>query len=153
MKIHSNEFIPTPVSQRYGPDPVRVDGKDFGSVLRETEKRPSQPAIEPELSTVASCAATTSCQPMIKPDTGMLVERVGELLDTLDSYRQKLADARYTARDMYPDIERFSRQSRDLMPVVDSLPESDGLKDVLNQTLMTATLEAFRYYRGDYVTT
>jgi hypothetical protein len=153
MKIHGNEFIPTPASQRYGPEPARVDGKDFGTVLKETVERPSQPAPEPRLCSVAPCATVTSCHPTIKPDTGLLVERVGELLDTLDVYRQKLADSRYTVRDMYPDIERFSQQSRDLMPVADSLPEDDGLKDVLNQTLMTATLEAIRFYRGDYVTT
>jgi hypothetical protein len=153
MKIDGNEFIPTPASQRYGPDPGRADGKDFGTVLRETVERPSQPAPEPQGSSVAPCATVSGCHPTIRPDTGLLVERVGKLLDTLDGYRQKLADTRYTVRDMYPDLQRFSQQSRDLMPMLDSLPESDGLKDVLNQTLMTATMEVIRYYRGDYVTT
>ena len=87
------------------------------------------------------------------PDTGLLVERIETLLDTLDVYRQKLADARCTMRDMCPDVERFSRQSHDLMPMLDSLTESDDLKDALNETLMMARLEVIRFYRGDYVTT
>ena len=153
MKIYGNEFTPTPASQRYGPDPARADAKDFGTVLREAVGRPSQTAPETQVSPAAPCATVTGCQPTFRPDTGLVMERVGELLDTLDVYRQKLADARYTVRDMYPDIERFSRQSRDLMPVLDTLSESDGLKDVVNQTVMTATLEAIRFYRGDYVTT
>jgi hypothetical protein len=153
MKIHGNEFTPIPASPRYGPDPGRADAKDFDTVLRETAERPSQTASETQVNPAAPCATVTGCHPTIRPDTGLVMERVGELLDTLDVYRQKLADARYTVRDMYPDIEQFSRQSRDLMPVLDSLPESDGLKDVVNQTVMTATLEAIRFYRGDYVTT
>lgn len=153
MKIHGNETVPTPEIQRHSAHPGRADGKDFGTVLRETVERSSQPAPEPQVSSVAPLATVRGCQPTIRPDTGLLVERVGKLLDTLDAYRQKLADTRYTVRDMYPDIERFSQQSNDLMPILDSLPESDGLKDVLNQTLMTATLEVIRFYRGDYVTT
>ena len=153
MKIHGNESIPTPAIQRHSPNPGRADGKDFGTVLRETVERPSQPTPETQASSVAPCATLRGCHPTIRPDNGLLVERVGQLLDTLDVYRQKLADTRYTVRDLDPDIQRFSQQSRDLMPILDSLPENDGLKDVLNQTLMTATLEVIRFYRGDYVTT
>jgi hypothetical protein len=33
-----------------------------------------------------------------------------------------------------------------------SLPESNRLSDVLNQTLVTAEVEIIRYRRGDYLT-
>jgi hypothetical protein len=36
--------------------------------------------------------------------------------------------------------------------VLGSLPEGDGLKDILNQALVTAEVEIIRFRRGDYLT-
>jgi len=38
-----------------------------------------------------------------------------------------------------------------LAPVLNSLPPEDGLKDILNQALITSSLEVIKFNRGDYV--
>ena len=38
-----------------------------------------------------------------------------------------------------------------LEPVLDSLPDDEKLKDIVNQTLVTASLEITKFYRGDYI--
>jgi hypothetical protein len=38
-----------------------------------------------------------------------------------------------------------------LAPVLDSLPDDEKLKDIANETLVTASLEVTKFYRGDYI--
>jgi len=38
-----------------------------------------------------------------------------------------------------------------LAPVLNSLPPGDGLKDILNDALVTSSLEVIKFNRGDYV--
>jgi hypothetical protein len=38
-----------------------------------------------------------------------------------------------------------------LTPLLDTLPEGDRLKDVLNRALVTAEIEIIRFRRGDYL--
>jgi hypothetical protein len=54
-------------------------------------------------------------------------------------------------RQLEPAV-RHIEQARDaLEPVLAGLPESDGLKDILNRALVTAESEIARYRRGDYL--
>ncbi len=153
MKIDGNEPVPTPAIQQRSPLRGRESGKDFGSVLSDTVARSSHARLQPQASAGLSSVTIAGAVATIEPDSGLLLKRVENLLDTLDGYRQKLADSRYTLRDLYPDVQRLSRQSQDLMPILDSLSQNDDLKDVLNRTLMTASLEMIRFHRGDYITT
>jgi len=38
-----------------------------------------------------------------------------------------------------------------LAPLMDSLPQGDELKDILNNALVSATVETIKFNRGDYV--
>jgi len=72
-------------------------------------------------------------------------------LDLMDAYRSKLADSRVSLKGLDP-LLRSLEQGRDaLVPLANSLPESDGLKDILNRTLVTTEVEIMRFRRGDYL--
>jgi hypothetical protein len=38
-----------------------------------------------------------------------------------------------------------------MLPLLDALPEGDGLRDLLNRMLVTATVETIKFNRGDYL--
>jgi hypothetical protein len=41
---------------------------------------------------------------------------------------------------------------RDLLaPVADKLPDGDALKTIVNQSLVAASVEIFKFHRGDYL--
>jgi hypothetical protein len=77
--------------------------------------------------------------------------RLESFLDLMDAYRSKLADSRVSLKGLDP-LVRSLEQGRDaLVPLANSLPESDGLKDILNRTLVTTEVEIMRFRRGDYL--
>jgi hypothetical protein len=49
-------------------------------------------------------------------------------------------------------MNTIAKEKDQLSAVLDSMPNEDGLKDILNQTLITASLEGIKFNRGDYIT-
>jgi len=80
------------------------------------------------------------------------VERVDNLLNLLDNFRKQLADPQVTLRSIEPVMNTIVKEKEQMSSVLDSLTNEDGLKDIVNRTLITASLEVIKYYRGDYIT-
>jgi len=49
-------------------------------------------------------------------------------------------------------MNTIAKEKDQLSRVLDSMPNEDRLKDILNQTLITASLEVIKFNRGDYIT-
>jgi hypothetical protein len=49
-------------------------------------------------------------------------------------------------------MNTIAREKDQLSGLLDSMPNDDGLKHILNQTLITASLEVIKFNRGDYIT-
>ena len=81
----------------------------------------------------------------------ILVERVDNLLNLLDNYRDKLADPQVTLRSIEPVINMIAKEKEQLSSVLESLPNEDELKDIVKRTLITASLEVIKFNRGDYI--
>ena len=45
----------------------------------------------------------------------------------------------------------MTQEKERMATAMDSLQDGGGLKSILNQTLVTASLEITKFYRGDYV--
>jgi len=45
----------------------------------------------------------------------------------------------------------MEKKTAELIPTLESLPDGDKLKDILNQALVTSTVEIIKFNRGDYV--
>jgi len=80
-----------------------------------------------------------------------LVERTEKFLNLLEEYRNKLMDSRASLRDVHPLIEKLKSEKEALVPILDSLPKGEGLKEVLNNALVASSVEIFKFNRGDYV--
>lgn len=79
------------------------------------------------------------------------VERTELFLNILDRYQQKLSNPQATLRDLYPLIQEMEVEKESLIPVLESLPDGDELKDILNQALITSSVEIIKFNRGSYV--
>ena len=125
--------------------------EDFKNILKASvERKTSNPGKiqSPPFINPVSAIRFQTPSPEYKRLT---VERVDNLLNLLDNYRDQLADPRVTLRSMEPAMKMIDKEKEQLSSVLDSLTEEDGLKDIVNRTLVTASLEVMKYNRGDYI--
>ena len=151
MKVLNNEQVLKTVQYDKKTEAQPSDGKEFGTIFKET--------IENKMTTTVAALQTTCVTPLTGyqpassvPSNGQFtVHEIEEFLNLLDRYRDKLADPRITLKQLDPYIMEMNRGMETLTPVLDSLPADDGLRDVLNQTMVTVSLEISKFYRGDYI--
>ncbi|MCP4690993.1 MAG: hypothetical protein GY859_23280 [Desulfobacterales bacterium] len=79
-----------------------------------------------------------------------IVEDVEGFLDALEDYQRNLKNGAVDLKEMRPLVDKIHRERERLTPILDSLAEDDELKDILNRTLVAASLEITRFSRGDY---
>jgi len=84
-------------------------------------------------------------------DHQVAANSIEDMINLLDRYREKLADPRITMKQIDPVIREMTHEIENLAPVLDSLPADEGLRNILNQTLVAASLEISKFYRGDYI--
>ncbi len=84
-------------------------------------------------------------------DRTMLVGRADQLLGLLESYRQKMSSSGLPIQDAYVSMKAIEDQADELAPFIESLPEGDDFRDFLNRLVITASVEAIKFRRGDYL--
>jgi len=80
------------------------------------------------------------------------IGRAEKLLAVLDDYSSKLADPRYSLRDIHELVVGMETEKDRLLPLMESLPESDAARDLINRILVTVSVESIKFNRGDYLT-
>ena len=152
MKINGNDEV---IKSGYADKPVQKEQApkdDFKDILKasveETAKHsakiPPTPMIQP--------ISAINFQSLSREDKRITIDRVDNLLNLLDDYRRQLADPQVTLRHIEPLMNSIEKEKEQLSSVLDSLKSEDGLKDIVNRTLVTASLEIVKYNRGDYIT-
>lgn len=136
-----------------GQPPPGKDGTDaaFGKMLDDAMAGAA--ANSPAAAGTATITGTVpvGLHPMGPGAETPLVDRVENFLDTLDAYQQKLGDSRCALREIDPLVRQMETEAEKLMPAFRDLSDDDGLKAILDQTLITASLEIARFNRGDYI--
>jgi hypothetical protein len=84
-------------------------------------------------------------------DRVQTVKNIDHFLNIMESYQRKMADPKASLKDAYPLVQQMEKKTTELIPTLESLPEGDKLKDILNQTLITSTVEIIKFNRGDYL--
>jgi hypothetical protein len=79
------------------------------------------------------------------------IGRAEKLLSILDDYSSKLADPRYSLRDIHELVVGMETEKDRLLPLMESLPEGDAARDLINRILVTASVESIKFNRGDYL--
>jgi hypothetical protein len=150
MKINGFDHEFTRVHAGQSARPAVPGSGGFGDILKEKLiPAPGAAAAGIGLSLVAS---TQQIQPAAESPANRLVGRVERYLDLLDDYRRQLADPRVNLKGLDTVVREMEAGKDDLAPALGSLPDGDGIKDILNRTLVTASLEIIKFRRGDYLT-
>jgi len=151
MKIHGNDPILRNLYPETKTTPQTPAGKDFGSILKESVENVKQPVAGPQPATWISSMNGVQMIGAVQFDKQNTLDRIENLIALLDQYRLKLADPGVTLRNIDPIIKKIHQETENLTPVLDSLPQDKDLKNIINQTLVTASLEVGKFYRGDYI--
>ncbi len=151
MKIdNSEQIMKTLHPGSRTPTSSSGDGR-FGAILKETVEntQKSSPAMQNTQFVTAPVGLRLDPATSVASDSP--VGQVENLLDLLDRYRLQLADSKVSLKQLDSLVQEMSAEKQRLKPVLDKLPDADKLKGILNQTLITTSVEIARFYRGDYI--
>jgi len=151
MKVENNENIQKSLYPEKINKNEKVQGIDFGTVLKNEVKKSSN-----VISGNQKMPPTSSISPiqlnMLSPSQNRsIIDRVENLLNVLNEYQQKLKDPHFSLKEIDPLVKQMEKEKENLAPVLDSIVEDDDLKDILNQALVTSSLETIKFNRGDYI--
>ena len=151
MKILNNEQVLKAVQYEKKTKAQQSSGKEFGAIFKETVENNKKTTVAPMQTTFVT--SLTGLQPTSSAASNhqFMAHNIEQMINLLDRYRDKLADPRISLKQIDPYIMEMSREMETLAPVLDSLPADDGLRNVLNQTMVTISLEISKFYRGDYI--
>jgi hypothetical protein len=151
MKIHPNdEILKDPYPQKIKKNEKSTD-REFGAIIKEAIENSSKVDAEDQKPQIMDNIPEIQFNTFLTGEKIPIVDRVEKFLDILDEYRHKLANPQVTLKNIYSSINEMDAEKERLIPVLNSLPDGDGLKDILNQALITSSLEIIRFNRGDYL--
>lgn len=79
-----------------------------------------------------------------------VVDQIGRLLDTMDTYRRKLIENGSTLRQIEPLVKRMASESESLRVMSEALEDRERLKDIAGQSLVISSIEIARFSGGHY---
>jgi hypothetical protein len=145
MKITGNGDLPHRIQydQTAFSPPVGANG--FGEIFKQTLARAAEAGPASSLAASGSVASPRSVAEHSSAD------RLEGFIDLLEGYCRKLANPRVGLTGLEASVQQLEEGRNALARELGTLPEGDGLKDVMNQTLVTAEVEIMRFRRGDYL--
>lgn len=129
----------------------KTPNADFENILKESVENATKNPSKIQPSTLMDPVSAIRFNPLTPQDKSITVERIHKLLNLLDNYRQQLSDPHVTLRTLEPVMNTIAKEKDQLSGLLDSMPNEDGLKHILNQTLITASLEVIKFNKGDYI--
>lgn len=77
--------------------------------------------------------------------------RADELLGLLESLQKGIAGPGLPPRDAYASVRTIEDRADELATLVERLPAGDPFRDFMNRVVITASVEAIKFRRGDYL--
>ena len=151
MKINGNNEIIKGAYPDKSQKNEQIQNADFKDILKASVERTAQNKPEVHAATLMNSVTPIRFNPQSPEDKQLTLERVDNLLNLLENYQKQLSNPQVTLRSIEPVMNTIANEKEQLSSVLDSLPDEDGLKDILNRTLITASLEIVKYHRGDYI--
>ena len=152
MKINGiDELIKTGQGEKSARQKA-VETDDFKKILKASVEKTANHPVKAHQSPSLHPLSGVRLQPLSLETKHATVERVDNLLNLLDRYRKQLADPEMTLRKIEPVIQTIIKEKEQLTSLLDAVANEDGLKDIVNRTLITASLEVIKFNRGDYIT-
>lgn len=151
MKIDANNEIARSSLTDKSTQKEATADTDFQNILKASVERSKEHPVKIQTPAQPNPLAAIRFTPTSPSSKDMAVERVDHLLDLLDHYRAQLADPKVSLRQIEPLLNTIAKEKEKLSGALDDLSNEDGLKDIVNRTLITASLEMVKFNRGDYI--
>ncbi len=152
MKIDGNNNIAPSVYPDKTAAKDKTSDAEFKNILKASVERSQQPPAKvptPHQTHPIAAVRFPPPEPMARQTT---IERIDNLLNLLDQYKDQLANQNVTLRRIEPLLNTIAKEKEQLSGVLEQLPNDDSLKDIVQRTLITASLEVMKFNRGDYIT-
>lgn len=85
------------------------------------------------------------------PGREELLGRADQLLVLLESLQKNLSGPGLPLKDAYASMKAIEDRADELTPLLEGLPEGNDFRDFLNRLVITASVEAIKFRRGDYL--
>jgi ABC-type transporter Mla subunit MlaD len=151
MKIDGNNDIARSVYTDKATQKETTADSDFKDILKASVERTQQTSVPIQSPAQVASLGAIRFAPLSPETRQTTVERLDNLLNLLDQYRDQLADPRVTLRQIEPLLNTIAQEKEQLSTALNALPDEDGLKDIVHRTLITTSLELMKYNRGDYI--
>lgn len=151
MKIEHNENIQKSLYPDVNNQNEKTQGADFKAVLKDEVDKSSNVISQNQKIPSISGISPIQLNMLSPTQNSSIIERIENLLNILDEYQKKLKDPDASLKEIDPIIKQMEKEKENLAPILESIKEDDGLKNVLNQVLVTSALETMKFNRGDYV--
>ncbi|MGD9183122.1 MAG: hypothetical protein PVF26_11535 [Desulfobacterales bacterium] len=152
MKIYGNDGILKEGYPQNTQKNEKTPDADFKDILKASVENSTKNPSKIQPSRLMDPVSAVRFNPLSPQDKSITVERVHSLLNLLDNYRKQLSDPHVTLKTLEPLMNTIAREKDQLSGLMESMPKEDGLTHILNQTLITASLEVIKFNRGDYIT-
>jgi hypothetical protein len=151
MKIDNSDPIMKDLLPQSTAKPGPGGEQEFGRILKETVENTQKPDAGPRQTAFINPLTSVWRTAPGSADPEFAIDRIENMLDLLDRYRHKLADPEMNLKQIDPIINEIARENDGLASLAESLPAADELKGILKRTMVTASLEVTKFYRGDYL--
>jgi len=128
-----------------GPNPTGFQ-KVFDDLLQNQTKDVAAPSFSAHAINSTPLTANAIEALPVKTD----LQAMERFVDSLDAYQQGLADPACSLRDLEPVLGRLEKAQRHLTDVAEKTPADSPLSDIINEGLVTATMEISRFRSGIY---
>jgi len=148
MKIERTDSLHPirPAAKQNAPESEGVRFKDILHEAVSSAPGTSQPGM---IKPLPPAGAGLALRPIA--GRGELLSRADALLGLLDSLQKGLSGPEWTTKDAYAAVRAIEDRADELAPLVERLPQGDPLRDFMNRIVITASVEAIKFRRGDYL--
>jgi hypothetical protein len=81
-----------------------------------------------------------------------VLQHAYDILDLLEKYSQALNNPQMTLKGIEPIVTRIEQELKGLdVQSGDNVAQNDELASIINEIAVTASVEAFKFQRGDYI--
>jgi len=148
MKIERTENLQPlqPADKKKNPG---VTGERFRDVLQKTVSATSGLSQPNTLQALPPAGVYAGFIP--NPGREELLGRADQLLVLLESLQKNLSGPGLPLKEAYASMKAIEDRADELTPLLESLPEGNDFRDFLNRLVITASVEAIKFRRGDYL--
>jgi len=126
-----------------------VTGERFRDVLQKTVSATSGLSQPNTLQALPPAGVYAGFIP--NPGREELLGRADQLLVLLESLQKNLSGPGLPLKEAYASMKAIEDRADELTPLLESLPEGNDFRDFLNRLVITASVEAIKFRRGDYL--